>query len=453
MLTPVLRLRESVAADDGMTIVEVIVTCLMTGLIALTLVGLDAAGRTTADQRARSQAYGVAAADQERIKGLSGDQIFTLDQTRTVTLDNVPYEVTSKGQFLSQSADSASCSSSGAAADYAKVESSVDWVANKGVPVLVQSVVTPRAGGSLLAKVLNQDAAAVSGVKIDVAGAQPNNSAVRRFGTTDAEGCTIFSVLPVGDYTATPALAGYVDKDGNASPAQSLTTTAGNTSTAQFTLGQAGRATAGFSTTIGSTTIPNQLAPSLSWFNAGMATPGVTTPGSPASSITTPQTLFPFMVSTPGNYANNYTVWAGSCAAAKPPLTANQRNVTVGPGLTGSATGTSAVRLPAMLVDVTYGGTRVRPAHVELTDSCGQTWQPEVLSTYASTTGGWLRFPGQPYGTYSICADYQFQGTSTTNPGNFRKFTISNRANTNFTAQNSNAVAISNTTPTTSGFC
>src|SRR4051794_18076609 len=119
-----------VAAEDGMTIVEVVVTSLMVGLIALTLIGLDAAGKTTADQRRRSQAFSVAQADQERIKGLSGDQISTLNQDRTVTLDGVAYSVHSSGQFLSQSAGSASCSSSGAAADSAKVTSTVDWTSN-----------------------------------------------------------------------------------------------------------------------------------------------------------------------------------------------------------------------------------------------------------------------------------------------------------------------------------
>ena len=79
-------------------------------------------------------------------------------------------------------------------------------------------MITPRAGGSLLAKVLDQNAAALPGVRVNATGADPTNSAVRRFGTTDADGCTIFSVLPVGDYTVTPVLAGYVDKDGDATP-------------------------------------------------------------------------------------------------------------------------------------------------------------------------------------------------------------------------------------------
>ena len=450
------RAHARLAGEDGMTIVEVVVTSLMVGLIALTLIGLDAAGKTTADQRRRSQAFSVAQADQERIKGLSGDQISTLNQDRTVTLDGVAYSVHSSGQFLSQSAGSASCSSSGAAADSAKVTTTVNWTSNIRGPITLSSVISPRAGGSLLAKVLDQNAAVLPGVKVTAAGSDPTNSAIRRFGTTDADGCTIFSVLPVGDYTVTPGLAGYVDKDGNAGPTTTVTTTAGNTTSAPFTLGQAGRVTAAFSTTIGATTLANQKAPSLSWFNAGMATPGVTTPTSASASIASPQTLFPFMVSTPGNYTNNYTVWAGSCLAAKPPVLANQRNVTVGPGQSASVTGTNAVAMPGMVVSATYkngtaAATAVKPAHIKLTDSCGQIWSPAIDTASTMPSTGWLALPGQPYGTYSICADYQFQGTSTTTPGNFRQATLTGRANTDFTAGNASTVAITSSSPT--GFC
>ena len=34
------------------------------------------------------------------------------------------------------------------------------------------------------------------------------------------------------------------------------------------------------------------------------------------------------------------------------------------------------VAMPAMDVSVTYAGSPVKPEHIELTDSCGQNWQP-----------------------------------------------------------------------------
>ena len=48
-------------------------------------------------------------------------------------------------------------------------------------------------------------------------------------------------------------------------------------------------------------------------------------------------------------------------------------------GTTGSSSG-PRVAMPGMDVRVTYAGTPVKPAHIELTDSCGQVWQPPISS-------------------------------------------------------------------------
>jgi hypothetical protein len=448
------RLRALLAADDGLTIVEVAVSGLMVGLICLSLIGLDAAGKTAADQRRRAQAFQVAQADQERLKGLSADQIANLNQTRTVTLDNVPYTVTSTGQFLNSAADSASCAAGAAAADYAKIVSTVDWASNRRADIVVQSTVTPRAGGALVARVLDQNTNPLSGVRVDVAGADASTDAVRRFGSTDSTGCVIFGTLLVGDYSVSPTLSGYVDPGGDATPSTILTTTAGNTASAPFTMGQAGRVTAHFETTIGGNTLTGQDAPSVSWFNAGM--PGginrFYTPSAADDVITTPMELFPFYVTTPGNYAGNYGVWAGRCMAAQPPAGSFRRTATVGPGATWIMNGTTGstsgarVAMPALDLSVTYAGSPVKPANIELTDSCGQTWQPAVDSASTEPAIGWLDKPGQPYGTYSICADYDPPGTITQ-----RRMTITGRANTNFTAGTAYTVPITSTSG--SGFC
>ena len=105
--------------------------------------------------------------------------------------------------------------------------------------------------------------------------------------------------------------------------------------------------------------------------------------------------------------------------------------------------------MPGMNVNVTYDGANVKPSHIRLTDSCGQTWQPDISTASTLPANGWLDKPGQPYGTYSICADYKF--TTGTTSSSFRKVTITNRANTNYTTGNASTVAILITSPT--GFC
>ncbi len=320
-------------------------------------------------------------------------------------------------------------------------------------PVKLESLITPRIGGALVVQVVNQSGTGLANVPITATGTDPETTGVVRSAATDTGGCVIFGSLPIGTYSAGGSLAGYVDANGNTSFSNSVTTTAGNTSNLSFTLGQAGKITANFRTG----TTGNQKAPSISWTNTGMATPGtvsVASPGSASIPTAATNTLFPFTTS-PGPYTGNYTVWAGRCTAAQPPL-ANQSTATVAPGATVTMTGTagganSAVNMPSMNVVVTYKSsfsastTSVKPAHIELTDSCGQTWQPEINTATGPATpaGGWLRYPGQPYGDdYEICADY-----------NGRRVTVDDNsfANTNFAAATTQTVAI--TYASTSGLC
>ena len=259
-------LRTRLDAEDGLTIVEVAVTGLMVGLISLSLIGLDAAGKTASDQRRRAQAFQVAQADQERIKGLSADQIANLDQTRTITLDGDTYTVTSTGQFLSSAADSASCSTSAAAADYAKVISTVNWTANARSPVVVQSVVTPRAGGSLLAQTVDQNAAAISGARRQRQRRRPEHR--RGAPLRDHRRRRLHDLRRAARrrLRARPGAGGLRRlRRRLPHPSATVTTTAGNTTTYKFTLGRAGAISANFRTTIGGTTLTGQEAPSLSW--------------------------------------------------------------------------------------------------------------------------------------------------------------------------------------------
>ena len=415
------RLRGRLRADGGMTLIEVVVAALLVGLISLSLIGLEAVGRTTQDQRVRSQAVAVAQQDQERMRGMTADQLAKLNQTRTVTVEGTPFTVTSTATFISHSSGASSCSGSGAAADYAKVESSVTWANNKRTPVVERSIITPPAGGSLLAQIIDQNGAPLPGASVTVTGTDQSTDSTRRSAGTDTDGCAVFGGLLVGDYSVGAAKNGFVDADGNASPATPTTTTAGNTATTRFTMGQAGAVTATFQTQVGATILQNQQAPSVSWTNTGMATPGIFAPASPSSSITTPQTLFPFITTGTGIYNGNYSLWAGSCSTQQPP--SNLGVATVAPG----ATGTSVITLPAMIVGVQYrpntstAYSSVKPANLRLTfpspsgSSCGQTWAPPIntASGPAAPSTGWLRFPGQPYGSgYTVCADYRPSSTS-----------------------------------------
>ncbi|MEO8091937.1 MAG: carboxypeptidase regulatory-like domain-containing protein [bacterium] len=417
-------IRDRLRDESGLTLIEVVVSALLVGLISLSLVGLDAVGSTSADQQRRSQAVEVAQADQERMRAMSADQLQSLSQTRTVTLDGVAFTVTSTGQFLNSASDAGACTATGTAnADYARVISRVDWASNRRPDVLATSIITPPRGGSLIAQVVDQNNAVIGGATVTATGTDESTDSIRRQAATDATGCVIFGGLLPGDYSAAAVYNGYVNADGNAAPTNNVTATAGNTSSTKFTIGNPGSATATFTTRINSADVSGQRAPSLAWVNTGMATNGFVNATTLPASVTTPKTLFPFITTGTGVYTDNYTFWAGRCTAAKPPLVANQVTATVAPGTTNAA---PVVKVPALDIEVLYRApsstTRVNPDAISLTDSCGQTWFPAIRSDATSTSGS-LSYPGQPYGaSYSICADYngyrEIQSATNTNFSN-----------------------------------
>jgi hypothetical protein len=134
---------------------------------------------------------------------------------------------------------------------------------------------------------------------------------------------------------------------------------------------------------------------------------------------------------------------------------------TVNPGSSQSM----AVQEPALDVFVTYGGTRVVPAHVKISfgstsgTSCAESWYATVAANAATSTDGALAYPGQPFassatsgttasasgqtGQLTVCADYKSGSTYY-----YKSLTTNNN---NMTAPTSVTVPITSSTGT--GLC
>jgi len=463
----------SAAQEHGFTLIEVLMTALLVALIAAaTATALIATAVTSADQRHRTQAGEVAEQDQQRLRGLSAEQLDGLDQNRVVTLDGTAYQVNSTATFLSSSG-STSCGASGSgAAAYFRIVSTVNWSANvipgssadREPPVVAESVITPPAGGILLAQVQDQTDAGLAGVTVAASG--PDYAS----GITDSTGCTELADLGAGTYTVTFTDPGYVDPNGDPSP---LTSTATVTATGTsrptsnpVTMGLAGTISADFTAAGASGTLSGQQANALSWFGDGtssrMSDYDTNTPSStPATLIPATGTieLFPFLFTGP-SYAGNYQVWAGPCQQMEPP--AGIDKITVSPG----SSQTPSVQEPALDVVVDSSGSRIKPAAVSLSfqstsgTTCDTSWYPSIASDAATDVNGSLASAGQPFAstattgstasasgytaTYQVCADASISGTT-------RKVTVSNVTNTNFTTPT--VVTINLTTSSPHGSC
>jgi Tfp pilus assembly protein PilV len=393
-------------AEDGFTMIELLVSSLILVFIGAAVAeALIATAFFSSDQRRRSQASQLAQQDQERLRGLSVAQLNSLNTVapRTVTVGGTAYTITSSSRFLNNTGGP-SCIPGAAA--YFKIDSSVNWAANKRAPVVVESIIAPPAGGTIRAQVWDQVGAGLPGVSVAA------NGPDYEIAPTDSNGCAVLSGLPTGNYNVTYGLTGYVDPDGNSSP-PGITATVSSTGNAIPTkdpvrMGQAGSVTGTFEAP-GSAGLHGE-ADTMSWYGAGSSLSmansksAQTSNGAVARSIAS-TAMFPFAFtggSTP-SYSNNYQVWAGACRQMQPPAGINQ--IGVAPGSTQSVT----VQQPEVDLFVKNGTTRITPSHVKFSfsstsgPSCNDSWVPTILPPPPATvnatnsTTGVLANPGQPF--------------------------------------------------------
>jgi prepilin-type N-terminal cleavage/methylation domain-containing protein len=448
-------------SEDGFTLIEVIVTALLVALISSAVAtSLIATAITAGYQRHRAQAGQIAEQDQQRLRGLSAEQLSGLDQNRVVTLDGTGYQVNSTATFLSSSGVN-TCGAPGAgAAAYFRVASTVNWPgniipgtgANREPPVVAESVITPPAGGTLVAQVVDPGGVGLPGVAVAANGPSYES------GVTDAGGCTELAALSPGSYTATFTDPGYVDQSGNASPTSAATVTATGTSrptSSPISMGLAGTVNATFTALGTAGNLTGQEANALAWFGNGQSSRMSEYETYPSTCASQPSTcttaasvlpaapntvaLFPFQFTGP-SYAGNYQVWAGPCLQMEPPSTVDK--FTVGPG----SNQTLQVQEPALDILAEVLGVRVLPVSVSLTfqstsgTPCSVTWHPAIAANALTNLDGVLASPGQPFastatsgatasasgytGTYTLCVSASVLGIT-------RKVTISNITNNN----------------------
>ncbi|HUA50089.1 MAG TPA: prepilin-type N-terminal cleavage/methylation domain-containing protein, partial [Solirubrobacteraceae bacterium] len=386
------RARARVRSQRGFTLIEVMISALLVTLIAGAVAGaLIGNADFSSDQHRRSEAQDLAQQDQERLKGLSSEQLDNLNQTYSATLDNTKFTVTSQAWYLNGTNGQACTAQGGANATYFKTISTVTWAdpATGATQTLAsdESVISPPAGGGILTEVHDQTTQPLSGVSVGASGSGLPSYA----GTTDANGCTIFSAIESGTYTVSESDTGYVDPNGNASP---LSTTANVSSTGlawpqngnPVEMGLGGGATGNFSISGATCSTCTGYADGLSWFSSGGAgipmanyrdNPQSTT--SSISTITKSGTssidgLFPFVSSlNPVTYTNNYQVWAGTCLQEEPPAGIDM--VTVSPGTTS----TPSILEPQLDLTTTYKASSGA--------SAGYVAPSDVKITFTSTSG------------------------------------------------------------------
>jgi type II secretory pathway pseudopilin PulG len=437
--------RARVQSEAGFTLIEIIAAALIVVVLAAGIAqGLIGSAHLSANERLRSLADQVAQQDQERLTGLSDQQLTSLRQTRVVQpnpASGTKYTVLSTATF--QDVNGASSCASGTVA-YFKLVSTVTW---SGGSITEEGTITRQVGAGLRVKVVDETGVnPLPGVGVTSSGPSTQS------GVTDDNGCTVFDGLAAGTYTVALSAPGYVDKDGNLAPPgpPGISATVGSTgiaptNTTPLSIGKAGTINASFVTPsstvpVSSATPVSASANDISYFGAlgskQMSSFTSVVPSAAATMIPA-ASLFPFAALPGPTYTGNYQIWAGKCQGEEPyspPTLASGATAgiaTVTPGSTASAT----VAEPSLDLLVKYNGTPLSANQIDVkftysssSPSCTDTWAPAApagtdavgSTTYllyaapfasnapANTTGA--AFNGIS-GTVSLCADYK-QGST-----------------------------------------
>lgn len=445
--------RAKAGSQDGFLLIEVLISALMLGLIAVaTVTGLQAVDDGDANQRFHNEAVLLAAQSQEELRSDPVSALETLlrtPHTYTQTVSGNKYTITQQVQELSSKEEATACTviSNGAyVSPNFRVSSTVKWNFLKaGRPVTESSIITPPTSSSLEVDVTNASSppAGVSGVTVLVTyDAYETNTPIKDEGTTSSQGCVFFTGI-----RATSATVAVAEKPNFVIPTGALKVTPSEVSIApnvttrdQVTYDEGGAIAADFAyngkttyegkTVKGDTFVVSNgemnLAPELEVGTAGTFTfesggeehytantgtyniSGITAKGAHYER----GDLFPF--------SSSWTVFAGDCAANNP-STVTKGAVTPGEGIVtpgstvGVATPMSYVNLDA------YTGTEKAPSKTfdaeilpaKITNlSCSaaspapSTPDNAAAVTYTHTqhvSGGVLENPFQPFGKFELC--------------------------------------------------
>lgn len=415
------RLLAEGRSEAGVTLIEVIASTLIVGLIVVgTLTGFGSAGRAIADERQRGQATLLAAQDEERLRGMNVTELGRFGvKTSEVSEGGTKFTIESKAQFVSASKETFACETSEAAASYIQTSSTVTWPQltnskGKREGVSQSSIVPVPTSDSVLVKVHNQANEAVEGATVKITGKESGAVSEQ---VTPVSGCVIFGALSDAEVTIAATKAGWINEKLETEPSPQeakLSKTAIVSKTfvmaapglinAQFVSGASGAGAQGDTFHVGHTGAPEKV---------------VGTAGSGYASTLLSSSVFPYQ--TPGSppTASKYLVYAGECEKSQPSLVNSTEltnpEVQVEPGAQASV----KVEVPLLNLLVDEGAVADSKAEAKVTDACGS------VRTMKTTSGGTLEHPYLPYGKTKLCVS---QTIGTTRYSHTTEFTISAKA-------------------------
>jgi Tfp pilus assembly protein PilV len=401
------------ACDEaGFALIEVMVSAVLLIILALsTLSVIDRAQSTSSNNRSRDVAAQLAQSEQDVIRQMPISALaggYHPDDA-PISVGGITYTVSSSADWVQDSGGAVTCSTSGRVA-YLKSTSTVTWPGMGTIkPVTADAIVDPGVAalgankGALTVLLTGADGTGTAGITV-TAGSVSS--------VTDDNGCAVLANLDAGPQTLTYNTGGYVDKDSNQSVSKAVTVGAGTIAQASGLYDVAGKihvdlANDGVAGTVTASwqkvSVDNTLRTTPTLFKVGTDAPAYTD-----ADIA----VFPF--------SSNYKTYVGDCTGNDPSTYgATAGGAQVNPGQT------KTVSLPMRTVNVstTFGSSAPGSQTVLQVTADRSVTAMSPCSTTTYTNAGWVvgstgaitNFKiAVPYGTWKVCANYQYSSGAST---------------------------------------
>ena len=438
--------RVALASDRADTLIEVLVSSLVIAVMILgTFNGLDATNRASALGRARSQAQALAEKDEERLRGEPISALAALNNTtKTSTYEikgtavKTVYTIESSVNYINEQGVS-DCAAE-AAEGYYKTTSKVTWTGMRTTnqAVIETGSIAPPAGATLIVRVEGSEkGAGVEGMTVNAVGPESTGTSYEE--KTTSEGCALFGPFEEGgEYIVNVKRSGYVDQnwyselkeDPEAKTTWNLLL---NVATkAAYRFAPAGTLKANLTTIAPTPSSKSECTEHCTWTETQAQNLMVSNsegmhPETRTLFKTSSLRTSPFTSESPGvfPFPTAYTVYAsnGKCEADNPTKFGTAKDPEV--QVPANGTGEAEVPVPPMLVRV-WTGTKPSEGGVAAgslnkvvikdtncgTASQSMTLVPGTTSIKEVTEKGALKYPGMPYGKYTVCNEWK-EGATT----------------------------------------
>jgi Tfp pilus assembly protein PilV len=416
-----LRRRLRLSAEDGSLLIEVMVGAIVLAITThAVLSGLEGAADTGLKNRQRSAGATLAQQDIERLRAFPVTALSNYRETRTVDLNGVPYSVTSRTDWVRDSAE-LSCTDSTPEAEYLKITSTAQPPNDPERAVTEVSLLTPAPGafadtaGTAAVRITGRTGLPVpAGTDVSISG--PSSATA----STNSLGCAVFDFVPAGSYTID--VPGYVTWTGESG--STMTVVAGKSTLNSLEMEPPASLRAQFELPPGAPATATQaLWSSMTVTNAKL--PGGAAEFTAASPVTSIDGtgLFPFL--------DGFGVYAGTCSRNNPAFhQSNYYSVSGGKGTVqldpGDLLKSVQVQMGTVRITVrspSSGNPVISGALVTLRQDDNATGcNRDLLMASGTTDANGLATFVVPFGTYRVCASGLVGSTtrfrqSTTNGG------------------------------------